>query len=187
MTDRKVCASCSSASMTCNQALYHPGYDQSPLLSSSCWYSPFTSVTWPILLAQIYQQHRWFLLMCTSGVPSHQSRENVSTLTSNTAKQLVPHLDAFLLECEWENHLIWPERSSRKDILLDRIRATSTTVIFISRGLISRFRSQRTLLHVQPVVKSHVYVQKTLKLLKHRLANLAQIFRAAQEGLEKLR
>ena len=124
MTDRKVCDSCSSASITFNQALISPGYDRGPLPSSSCWYSPLTPVTWliepeielyiptslstkpnfnPILLA-LFINNTWFHLMCTSSVPSHQIHENVSTLTSNTARQLVPHLDAFLLECKWENH-----------------------------------------------------------------------------------
>ena len=112
MTNKSVCDSFSSASMTFNQALnITPRYDRGPLPSSSCWYWViFTSGTWLIEPGievyfltsypqnQISIQFYWPYLSRTPGffycVSSHHIRKNISTLTSDTPGQLVLHLDA---------------------------------------------------------------------------------------------
>ena len=144
------------------------GYDRGHLPSSSCWYSPLTSVTWLIepeievyiptspstepdfdaIEMALFINYTWSFVMCIFQPNSHKSFRPQH------------------LKLEWRSH---------KDVLFNRIRATSTAVILISRGSISWSR-WRTLLQPQTCIRITCYMhtcRKALELLKRRQANLA--------------
>ena len=88
----------------------NPGLHPDCIIHGTSFQCKFTSLTYKPQL-----QLLTVLIMC----PFPPNPRKRSTLTFKTPGHLVLHMDAYLLECKSENHWIWPEWSSLKDVLFE--------------------------------------------------------------------